>query len=834
MEQFRGRHTELVSVYVPAGYNINESSSQISDEQSTASNIKSKSTKKNVMTALEKIVRHLKLFKKTPPNGLVVFCGNISKKEGEADIKIWSMEPPLPMNQKIYWCGQTFVLDPLRDLTREKEVYGLIVMDTSEGDIGLLIGKKIQIQRHIDSLVPGKTTKGGWCVRSNSLVHLPDGSIIKIKNLKQDDDSILSYDFIKNKVTVGNFDAIQSRKTDYFYEIKTVAPSMMIQVTPEHRFFVLENGYVKTKSAEDLTLNDRLLSPKKIDIEGKPRTLHAKIPYKYKISKHGREYLSKRRRQLGIRQRDIGTKLGISQAAISKFELGERNLKIKNVEEIFYLLRIDKESFFKRFVVKTALLKFPKTTNERLCRLIGYMLGDGGLDGNRIRLYEGDLSLLRLYQSIVKSTFQVNSKVKHRKNKNYYELKIYSKYLIQIITEFFDGIFGVAAQRRIPRMIPSLPKRQIASFIKGLFDAEGYVDSSIGALGITMSSESIIKTLQLLLLRFGIISSFSARKPDGSFAHKMKYAIRITDFKSLSKFHKQIGFTSQKKTYQLEKIIITKKTSLVKHKIFKNLIAIRIKEKIKLKANSNDSFFDISVPKYNNFITNGIILHNSQQRYARIREEAKHDYMKKLGEAASDIFKKEKDLKGVIVGGPGPLKDKFNGDDFLDYQIKDKVLGIVDTSYTGIPGLQELVERGEDLIKEASAVKERHLMEKFFGHLEKDDGLAVYGIDEVKQALEYGAVDILLISEDFDWLRVKLKCSCGHLMEQDTKPDKKHFNCPKCGNEMTIEDEVELVDILSDKAKSSGTEVEIVSTETREGVQFKELGGVGGILRFRI
>ena len=100
LDSYRGRHTELVSVYIPAGYSISDVINQLIQEKSTASNIKSKATRKNVLTALEKIIQHLRLFKQTPENGLVTFCGNVSEVEGKEDIKIWSFESPVRMNQK--------------------------------------------------------------------------------------------------------------------------------------------------------------------------------------------------------------------------------------------------------------------------------------------------------------------------------------------------------------------------------------------------------------------------------------------------------------------------------------------------------------------------------------------------------------------------------------------------------------------------------------------------------------------------------------------------------------------------------------------------------------
>ena len=118
----RGRHTELVSVYVPKDFDINGVIGQLSDEQGTASNIKSKSTRKNVVDALERIIQHLRLFKQTPANGLAAFCGNVSEREGIQDLQLWSVEPFEPIYVRIYRCDQTFVTEPLENLVMPKDV----------------------------------------------------------------------------------------------------------------------------------------------------------------------------------------------------------------------------------------------------------------------------------------------------------------------------------------------------------------------------------------------------------------------------------------------------------------------------------------------------------------------------------------------------------------------------------------------------------------------------------------------------------------------------------------------------------------------------------------
>lgn len=161
LDSIRGRHTELVSVYIPAGYDIHKITNHLFQEQGTASNIKDKRTRENVIASLEKIIRHLRLFKQTPENGLAVFAGNTSEKDNVINIEVFSVEPPIPLNTRIYRCDQTFMTDILKDMIEHTETYGLVVIDRREATLGLLRGTAITVLTEFSSNVPGKTTKGG-------------------------------------------------------------------------------------------------------------------------------------------------------------------------------------------------------------------------------------------------------------------------------------------------------------------------------------------------------------------------------------------------------------------------------------------------------------------------------------------------------------------------------------------------------------------------------------------------------------------------------------------------------------------------------------------------
>jgi len=161
LEKHKGHQTELITVYIPAGYDVNSVQRQLEAEKSTAKNIKSTSTRKNVTEALEKIVRHLKSLKKTPENGLALFAGNISKDEGTQDLQLWNIEPPQPLKIRIYRCDKEFVLDALREMMEVDEIFALLVMDRKEAVIGFLGGKRIEVIQKMTSGIPSKVRAGG-------------------------------------------------------------------------------------------------------------------------------------------------------------------------------------------------------------------------------------------------------------------------------------------------------------------------------------------------------------------------------------------------------------------------------------------------------------------------------------------------------------------------------------------------------------------------------------------------------------------------------------------------------------------------------------------------
>lgn len=380
IEDIRGEHTELVSFYIPAGFNITKAIEQIRNEISTAQNIKSKQVRKNVIAALEKIEKHLMHYKQTPENGLVIFSGNVHGK-----IELFFIEPPEPLRKKLYWCNHKFVIEPLKNIFEEKDVYGIVLIDKSEADIGIIRGKSIIPIKHMDSLVPGKTSKGGW----------------------------------------------------------------------------------------------------------------------------------------------------------------------------------------------------------------------------------------------------------------------------------------------------------------------------------------------------------------------------------------------------------------------------------------------------------------SQARYERIREGLLRDFMKNVAENVANLFDNYKEMKGIIIAGPGPVKNNFAEGDFLRYDLRSKILGVVDTAYTGTYGIEEAIERAKDILKKTSIVREKKIVSDFFRHIAKNTGYVVYGLKDVIEKLEKGFIDTLLISKTFNYKDITIRCTnCGE--KQRIISDSRNVKCKKCKKDVEIIMEQDILDYIIDTAEKVGTKIEIISTDTKEGKQFEEFGKIAGILRFKV
>ena len=157
----RGRATELISLYVSPGKQISDVMSYLRNEYAQSSNIKSRTTRKNVMWAIESLMGRVRQFKEPPANGAAFFVGSKAVGADKSEPVTYIVEPPEPLNTYLYRCDSTFFLDPLLSMVHEPEMWGLMVMDRAEVTLGFLRGKRVEALRNRQSLVPSKHGRGG-------------------------------------------------------------------------------------------------------------------------------------------------------------------------------------------------------------------------------------------------------------------------------------------------------------------------------------------------------------------------------------------------------------------------------------------------------------------------------------------------------------------------------------------------------------------------------------------------------------------------------------------------------------------------------------------------
>jgi peptide chain release factor subunit 1 len=235
----------------------------------------------------------------------------------------------------------------------------------------------------------------------------------------------------------------------------------------------------------------------------------------------------------------------------------------------------------------------------------------------------------------------------------------------------------------------------------------------------------------------------------------------------------------------------------------------------------------------------------SARRYERLRDMQLNEYFTRVGQHANDIFLPIETLKGIIIGGPGPTKYDFEKGDYLNYQLKNKIIDTVDTAYVEEQGVKEVVDKAPEIMRKVRYIEEKDIMQKFLYEIGHDSGMVTYGEAEVRRLLQAGAVRLLIVSESLDLVRVTVKCSACSYEEQHTLKSQEVTgfeqslvgkSCPKCtAPSLAVVDRKDIIDDLAELAELASADVEIISGETEEGQMLKNsFGGIAAMLRFKL
>lgn len=237
----------------------------------------------------------------------------------------------------------------------------------------------------------------------------------------------------------------------------------------------------------------------------------------------------------------------------------------------------------------------------------------------------------------------------------------------------------------------------------------------------------------------------------------------------------------------------------------------------------------------------------SALRFARLRTEKRHNYVRKVAETAVQVFltNDKVNVAGIVLAGSADFKTELKTSDMFDQRLAAKVIKVVDVSYGGENGFNQAIELSQEVLQGVKFIAEKKLLGKYFDEISMDTGRFVFGIDETLRAMEMGAVETLIVWENLDVNRYTLTNPMTGVtrvvvLTREQERNRANFVEPDpevSGKEVELEvaEKMTLVEWLANNYMNYGAALEFVTDKSQEGAQFvKGFGGFGGLLRYRI
>ncbi|XP_050648932.1 eukaryotic peptide chain release factor subunit 1 [Macaca thibetana thibetana] len=232
----------------------------------------------------------------------------------------------------------------------------------------------------------------------------------------------------------------------------------------------------------------------------------------------------------------------------------------------------------------------------------------------------------------------------------------------------------------------------------------------------------------------------------------------------------------------------------------------------------------------------------SALRFARLRMEKRHNYVRKVAETAVQLFISgdKVNVAGLVLAGSADFKTELSQSDMFDQRLQSKVLKLVDISYGGENGFNQAIELSTEVLSNVKFIQEKKLIGRYFDEISQDTGKYCFGVEDTLKALEMGAVEILIVYENLDIMRYVLHCQGTEeekilYLTPEQEKDKSHFTDKETGQEHELIESMPLLEWFANNYKKFGATLEIVTDKSQEGSQFvKGFGGIGGILRYRV
>ncbi|GAU46897.1 hypothetical protein TSUD_296760 [Trifolium subterraneum] len=234
----------------------------------------------------------------------------------------------------------------------------------------------------------------------------------------------------------------------------------------------------------------------------------------------------------------------------------------------------------------------------------------------------------------------------------------------------------------------------------------------------------------------------------------------------------------------------------------------------------------------------------SALRFARLRMEKRHNYVRKTAELATQFYinpaTSQPNVSGLILAGSADFKTELSQSDMFDPRLQAKILNVVDVSYGGENGFNQAIELSAEILSNVKFIQEKRLIGKYFEEISQDTGKYVFGVDDTLQALDAGAVETLIVWENLDMTRYVLKnTTTGEVVikhyNKEQEANQSNFRDPETNADYEVQEKLSLLEWFANEYRKFGCTLEFVTNKSQEGSQFcRGFGGIGGILRYQL
>jgi peptide chain release factor subunit 1 len=231
----------------------------------------------------------------------------------------------------------------------------------------------------------------------------------------------------------------------------------------------------------------------------------------------------------------------------------------------------------------------------------------------------------------------------------------------------------------------------------------------------------------------------------------------------------------------------------------------------------------------------------SAKRFQKLREMEMTYYFNRIAATTKEYFIDIYPIKGLIISGPGPTKEDFINNNYLEYRLQDMIISTIDASYSGAEGIREAFAKSGDILSDFRMVEEKKIVEKLFQHINSHSGLGTYGLQEIIELLKNNVVDTIISTVDSYLHRIEIKCKrCQNITEEiverpqviPKKTEMLNTPCPSCKATDSEAIEQDVIDYLALISAKTGSKIEVISGKAEHGVMLGSLGKAGAILRY--